>query len=153
MNFRMITMALVVAGLSACSFKGGRVPGAGIPFAEADYKVMGKTTADTCGTYIFGIDFGHLFTNQGAYRSAPESGGGLFSFAIPFISGGTPEEARATYLALEMIPDATHLLEPRVETTFSGVGNTLLPLFGKRCATVHARGVQVQEKPFSRLND
>lgn len=154
MNIRTILFGFVLAGLSGCALKGAKVPGAHIPFAEADYTVMGKTTADTCGTYIFGIDWGHLFTNQGAYRSAPEAVGAFgLPFSLPFLSGASPEERRAMYLALEMIPDATHLLEPRVETTVTGLSPYGVPLFGKRCATVHARGVKIGDKAFSRLND
>jgi len=149
MSFRSFALAFAVTvGLTGCAFKGATVPNAGIPFAEADYKVMGKTTADTCGTYLFGIDWAHLFSNQGAMVT------GASVLPIPFISGGgSPEQRRAMYLALEMIPDATHLLEPRVETTFTGLGTSFMPLFGKRCATVHARGVQIGDRAFSRFND
>ncbi|MEO0606226.1 MAG: hypothetical protein AAF211_32655, partial [Myxococcota bacterium] len=144
-----IGMAIVFATLaSACSFKNARIPTAQIPFAEADYKVMGKTKAETCGAYIFGIDWGHLFTNQAA--TLPVAGGLI---PLPFIGGGNREERRAMFMALEKMPKATHLLEPRFEGSTKGLIIGGLPLFGERCATVHARGVRVEETPFSRLND
>lgn len=148
MNVKNIGLALAITVFAAaCSFKNARIPTAAIPFAEADYSVMGKTKAETCGAYIFGIDWGHLFTNQGA--SLPVVGP-----AIPFISGtGNREQRRALFMALEKMPKATHLLEPRFEGSVKGLIIAGTPIFGERCATVHARGVRVDEKPFSRLND
>ena len=151
MNIRNAALAIVVAtGMVGCSFKGAGVPNAPIPFAEADYQVMGKTTADACGGYVFGIDWVHLFGDE---RASVKASSSVLPISLPLPYGTTPEEARALYLALELMPDATHLLEPRVETSFKGLGWDFLPLFGKRCATVHARGVKIGEKAFSRLND
>ncbi len=148
MNIKHIGLALIfTAFASACTFKNARIPTAAIPFAEADYKVMGKTKAETCGAYIFGIDWGHLFSNQSAV--APVSGVPI----LPFIGGTNREQRRAMFMALEKMPKATHLLEPRFEGSVKGLILGGLPIFGERCATVHARGVRVEETPFSRLND
>ncbi|MEN0067094.1 MAG: hypothetical protein AAGA48_33495, partial [Myxococcota bacterium] len=146
MNFKNVGLAIVFAAFAgACSFKSAKIPTAPIPFAEADYTVMGKTKAETCGAYIFGIDFGHLFTNQGAALPSALP-------AIPFlpVPAGNREERRALYMALEKMPKATHLLSPRTEGSFKGLGTVGVPVFGERCATVHARGVKVAERPFSR---
>lgn len=147
MNVRLL-LPLALLALSGCSLKGAQVPSADIPFAEADYTLMGKTSAESCGTYILGIDWGHLFKNE----SASTTGGDALPIPLP-IGGGTAEQKRALYDALEKMPDATHLLEPRVESSFSGVGTIGLPMFGKRCAMVHAHGVKISDKAFSRLND
>lgn len=148
MNLKKIGLALVVATLaSACTLKSARIPTAAIPFAEADYQVLGKTKAETCSAYILGIDWGHLFSNQSA--NVPIAGG----LPIPILGGGTPEERRAMFMALEKMPKATHLLEPRFEGSAKGLLMGRRPIFGERCATVHAHGVQIAEKPFSRLND
>ena len=61
----------------------------------------------------------------------------------------TPEGRKALYMALEKMPEATHLLAPRVTVEASGI--TMLksthPIFGKRCATVEARGVKIGDRP------
>jgi len=149
MNVKNFGLAVLFAAFAVgCSFKSARIPSAPIPFAEADYSVMGKTKAETCGAYIFGIDWGHLFSNQGA--SIPIAAGGI---GLPFIKNGNMEERRAMFMALEKMPKATHLLDPRFEGTVKGLIIGGRPIFGERCATVHARGVRIEEKPFSRLND
>jgi len=148
MSIKNLGIAVLFSTIAAgCSFKSARIPSAAIPFAEADYQVMGKTKAETCSSYILGIDWGHLFSNQAA--TIPVAAGG---FSLPFVGGGNSEERRAMYMALEKMPKATHLLDPRFEGSVKGLvlGR---PIFGERCATVHAHGVRIEEKPFSRLND
>lgn len=137
-----LVLALASLALSGCAFKGAAIPGAAIPFAKADYTVMGETTEEACGTYILGIDWGHLFKNQGG--GAPIS---LWKLIGPGVSPGGREEARAMYHALDKIPEATHLLEVRSEAEFNGVGFLSLPLFGQRCARVHAHGVKIGSRP------
>ena len=60
---------------------------------------------------------------------------------------GNAEARRALYEALGRIPDATHLMAPRVSSSFNGLGTTKLPIFGQRCSTVEARGVRIGERP------
>ena len=142
---RKAILALVAFSLSGCALKGAAIPGAPIPWADAGFTVMGKTTEEACGSYVFGIDFGHLFANQGA--SVKASSSNPLSMLTALVSGGTAEESRALYHALDKIPDATHLLDVRSESSFAGIGTIGLPLFGQRCATVHARGVKIDERP------
>jgi len=143
-NSTLLAVA-ALATLTGCSLKGARAPQAPIPFADAGYTVMGQTTEEACGTYIF-IDWGHLFANQKASLAAPASGG--FSMpSIPFVGGAIPEEKRALYHALDKIPDATHVLDIRMESTTTGFAPMGWPVFGQRCATVHARGVKIDERP------
>jgi hypothetical protein len=61
---RNLLLSASVLLLAGCNFKFHAVPGAPLPFASVDYTVMGATSAEACGTYIFGIDFGHLFVDQ-----------------------------------------------------------------------------------------
>ena len=120
---------------TGCSLKTHSIPGADIPFAEANYTVMGKVSHEECGTYTFGLDIVHLFDDQQA------SGGAASSLPIPIpIPTGSPEQERALYGALEKMPEATHLLSPRVQTETSGISLGPIILFGKRCSTIYARG-------------
>lgn len=139
---KVLFTALAVIGLSGCAMKGSRIPAANIMFAKADYTVMGETTEEACGTYIIGIDFAHLFKNEG--NAPPMSIMGLIMNGVP---AGGKEESRALYHAMAKIPEATHLLDIRTEAEFNGVGLLAFPLFGQRCARVHARGVKIGSRP------
>jgi hypothetical protein len=136
-------LALPLVLMAGCTYKYHTVPEAAPEFAKADYRVLGKTNHEECGTYILAIDFGHLFANQRGTRlsNSPIAG-------IPFIGGGgSPEEARALYHALDKMPEATHLLAHRTHTTSTGLVFFGTPIFGQRCAAVEARGVKIGEKP------
>lgn len=135
-------LAIAALALSGCAFKGAAIPGAAIPFAKADFTVMGETTEEACGTYIIGIDWGHLFKNEGG--GVPMS---VWSVVMSGPMMGNAESSRALYHALEKIPEATHLLDVRSESEFNGVGFLGMPLFGQRCARVHARGVKIGSRP------
>ena len=144
---RHALLAVTAFALSGCALKSADIPGAPIPFADAGYTVLGETTEESCGSYIIGIDFGHLFADQGGSIK-----GGTSALPIPIplpaaLTGGTPEASRALYAALEKIPEATHLLDTRTETESSGLLLAGHPLFGQRCSTVHAWGVKIDERP------
>lgn len=135
------------AALAGCNLKSHSFPGAPLPFASVDYDVMGATSAEACGTYIFGIDFGHLFTdNQG---SAAAAGGDPLSAIIGMlpIGGPSPEAGRALYDAMEKMPEATNLYSPKVHETVTGFSPFGIPFFGQRCAEVEARGVKLGKGP------
>ena len=150
---RLILPALAL--LAGCNFKYHSVPNAPLPFASVDYTVMGATSAEECGTYVFGIDFGHLFVDQqgGGYGSG---GGGstiadLISSLLPG-SGGPPEAGRAMYAALEKMPEATNLYAPKVHTTTVGFAPFEMPIFAQRCSEVEARGVRLGKGPVPNAN-
>jgi hypothetical protein len=144
-------MVLALALLPACSLKTRTIPDAPLPFASVDYTVLGSTTADSCGTYILAIDFGHLFstTKGGTSTSGSGSSSSPISAILGAVMGGMgPEESRALYDALEKMPEATNLYAPRIETEASGVGIIMgRPIFGQRCATVEAHGVKLGSGP------
>ena len=142
---RNALLAVTAFALSGCALKSADIPGANIPFADAGFTVLGETTEEACGSYILGIDFAHLFADQGGSVK-----GGTSALPIPIplpIGGGTPESSRALYAALEKIPEATHMLDTRVETEASGLLIGSHPIFGQRCSTVHAWGVKIDERP------
>jgi hypothetical protein len=151
---RFIIALTAVATLAGCNMKGTSIPGAAIPFAKADYTIMGATNAEECGTYIFGLDLIHIFNNEGA-MVAPgtftlqDAGGVIGAGATSGRLG--PEGSRALYYALEKMPEATHLLAPRVNVESSGLIMGPSPyapvLFGKRCASVEAHGVKIGSRP------
>ena len=136
-----------LATLAGCNLKSHTLPGAPLPFASVDYDVMGATSAEACGTYIFGIDFGHLFTdNQGASGGG---GGDALSMIIGMIGVGglSAEGSRALYDAMEKMPEATNLYAPKVHETVTGFSPFGMPIFGQRCAEVEARGVKLGKGP------
>ena len=132
--------------LAGCSMKTRSIPDSGIGYANANYTVMGSTSAKDCGVYVFGIDFPHLFSNQAGSASA---GGGdpLSALLGALTGGGGAEESRALYEALGKMPEATDLYRPRTESSASGLLFMGKPIFGKRCAKVTARGVQIGSGP------
>ena len=72
---KKIVIVLAALALGGCSYKQHSAPGfgpGGATFASADYTVLGETSAEACGTYVFGIDFGHLFVD----KAGSVSGGG-----------------------------------------------------------------------------
>jgi len=142
---RFISLKVLVPLLCAtvyfagsCSFTKTDALNADIPFAKASYKLDGEVTEESCGVYIFFINFANLF---GSDAASVQAGGGGLDALLGFLSGATPEEGEALYNALEKMPGATHLLKPRVKNTFTGVGNLMLPMFGERCAEVKAHAV------------
>ncbi|MCB9758866.1 MAG: hypothetical protein H6739_03425 [Alphaproteobacteria bacterium] len=150
---RFALAALALGIFTGCSMKGSTIPGAPIPFAKADYTVLGATNAEECGSYLFGINFAALFKNEGAMITpGTMTLDGTAGMGAAAINMGvmTAEGSKALYMALEKMPEATHLLAPRVHIEANGV--TLGPshaivIFGKRCATVEARGVKIGDKP------
>lgn len=145
---KRLAMLLPIVMLAGCSFKNHSIPGAAPEFAKADYTVLGKTNHEECGTYILGIDWGHLLSNQSGGRMAPESSAGGIAAILGSLMGGSREESRAMYHALDKMPEATHLLAHRTHTTSTGLVIAGTPFFGQRCAAVEARGVKIGDKPF-----
>lgn len=141
---RIVSLALALTVFAGCSLKGQQIPGFSPRWASADWKVLGRTNQEECGTYVF-IDWGHLFKNESAAASATSPAGILASY-LPS-PGNIPEARRALYHALDRVPEATHLLEPRIHTTWNGIALAPFLMFGQRCATVEAHGVRIAERP------
>lgn len=142
-----VAAALVLGG---CSYKNHNAPGFGARFASVDYSVLGETSAEACGTYVFAIDWGHLFVD----KAGAVSGGGASDplsaiLALVGVGGGTPEEQRALYEALDKMPEATNLAAYRSHVTDDGLtfGKFGPPIFGRRCATIVAHGVKMGKGP------
>ncbi|MDF1562514.1 MAG: hypothetical protein P1V51_05700 [Deltaproteobacteria bacterium] len=148
---RILIALLAVSTLTlaaGCSRRHVGIPGAAIPFAKADYTVLANVNAEECGTYIFGIDWAHLFSNEAASITAGQSSS-PFAIIGALLGGGmSAEGSRALYMALDKIPEATHLLSPRVHTSANGLLFGSMPIFGTRCSIVDARGVRIGEKPI-----
>ena len=146
LSFIVLVLSVLVLA-SGCALKSATIPSADIPFAEADYTVLGNTNAEACGNYVFGIDFVHLFSDRSTTIGGTPGLLGLLT------TGLTREGARALYDALEKIPEATHLVAPRVHTNSVGFGIGPVLLFGRRCAIVDARGVVIGDEPAVRGAD
>jgi len=145
--FGLLAVAAIFSG-AGCSLRHVAVPGADIPFAKADYTILANVNAEECGTYIFGIDWAHLFSNEAASITAGQGGNPLAAILGALMGSNSAEASRALYMALDKIPEATHLLTPRVHTTATGLVFGMWPIFGSRCAIVDARGVRIGERPI-----
>mgnify|MGYP004352247505 CR=1 FL=1 len=141
---RIAAVAAGILALTACNLKSQTIPGFNPRFASADYQVLARTNHEECGTYVF-IDWGHLFKDESASISGG-SGNPLDSI-IGLLPFGVAETDRALYHALERIPEATHLLEPRVHTSWEGIALAPFLMFGTRCSTVEAHGVRIGDRP------
>ncbi len=147
---RFLAIAAVLA--TGCSFRYRSIPDSGITYAHADYTVMGTTSAGACGTYVFAIDWEHLLNDQRGKVDA--SAASPLAAILSMMPGGsfTPEASRALYDALEKMPEATNLYAPRVETTVSGFVPFGMPVFGKRCSSIEAKGVRIGRGPVPNAN-
>ncbi len=141
----LLVLLVPAAFLGGCHFKAHNVPGAPLPFASVDYTVMGETSAKACGSYAFGIDFGHLFKDEMGSAAAADPISAVMGM-VPLL-GGAPEVNRALYEALENMPEATNLYAPRSYVVTSGLAPFGIPIFGKRCAEVKAHGVKLGKGP------
>lgn len=143
------TLALALSSLllAGCNLRYHTFPDAPLRFASVNYTVLGPTTAEACGTYILGIDFGHLFVDQEGGASGASAD--PISAVIGLVTGGsmTPEASRAMYDALDKMPEATNLYAPKVQTTVTGVAPFGMPLFAQRCSSIEARGVKLGTGP------
>lgn len=145
----LVLIALAAFAITGCAQRSHNIPAAGMQFADADYTVLGNTNAEACGSYIFGIDFASLFSKKaGTVGAAPDASPISAIMGIIFGAAGSPEGAAALYDALEKMPEATHLVAPRVHTDASGLIAGPVIIFGRRCATVDARGVVIADKPL-----
>ena len=143
---------LAAIGAAGCNLKSHSIPSSDFRMANADYTILGATSAEACGTYIFGIDWGHLFTDSQG-NSAASAADPLASL-LGMISGGglSAEAGRALYDAIEKMPEATNLYAPKVHTTVTGISPWGTPFFGQRCASVEAHGVKLGRGPVPNAN-
>lgn len=145
MRIRLALVLLAAAAVGGCNKKLHAVPSMNPTPALADYTILGKTNHEECGTYIFAIDWGHLFSNQ---KTSVRAGAASLLSMLPFGNTTTPEESRALYHALDKMPEATHLLANRAHVTATGFAFGMMPIFGERCASVEAHGVKIGDRPF-----
>jgi hypothetical protein len=145
MTHRITILALLV-GLFAmvgtgCSFNHANVPNAPIEFAASDYELGDKVSQETCNTYILGINFAGLFGSDTATVPSPAS-----ALPIPLPgSGAAPEVTEAMYMAVQKMPNATHVVQPRTHVSMSGLTlGSAFPIFGKRCGKVEAHSATVK---------
>ncbi len=112
-----IVMAVLVAAIgfiSGCTSmsKDTRIIAAqGIRLVPIDYTVIGDTAAEDTRTYILGVDFAHIFKDVLAANVDQTTGRGILDTIL------APKEDMAKrgalYKALEKIPQADRLLDPR----------------------------------------
>ena len=139
MRTLLVLVSLAMMTAAGCSWTHETIPVADIPFAKASYELGGETSAESCGVYIMGYNFANLFGTD----TAATSGGAAANPLAALLGGGIIEESEAIYNALQSMPEATHLLSPRVVNSFAGIGTLGMPFFGSRCSTVKAHAVKM----------
>ena len=109
---RYVTLLLcgaVVALVVSCTTSSNHmrvIPTQGLRLVPIDYTVIGDTAAEASRTSIFFIDFEHLFSDQYAQHISEES--------APFFDSIEVMAKRAAlYKALQKVPQADRLIEPR----------------------------------------
>ena len=112
-----ILMAVIVAaagfmvGCTSMSKDTRVIATQGVRLVPVDYEVIGDTAAQDTRTYILGIDFAHLFNDELAANIDENTDKGLMYKLL------APKEDKAKcgalYKALEKVPQADRLLEPR----------------------------------------
>jgi hypothetical protein len=140
---KLLGLSLIL--LAGCNLKYHSFPEAPLRFASVNYTVMGATSAEACGTYILGIDWGHLLVDQ--QGSGGSAAADPLSAILGAVSGPSPEAARALYDAMEKMPEATNLYAPKIHETVTGFAPFGMPFFGKRCAQIEAHGVKLGTGP------
>ncbi len=127
----ILFVAVISVTLTNCTSAGLASPGLrtnGLDLAKADYTIGNNTVGKACKTRLFGVIWSDLMESNQGYLP-----GYWFNHVA----------SAAVYDALNKIPDATYVVEPRFEVTSTG----LFPLFGEQCVTVRARAVTLGNGP------
>ncbi len=117
MKRRAIIIAVLVAAIgfiSGCTSMSNDtriISPQGIRLVPIDYTVIGDTAAEDTRTYILGVDFAHIFSDVLAANVDENTGRGFLSTLLA--SKEDMAKRGALYKALEKIPQADRLLEPR----------------------------------------
>ncbi len=134
---KLLAFVLVGGFAFGCASNNQSIPGAAIPFAEANYEMSGDTSAEECANQIVGIYWGYLFSSKtGTIRGGKAGPLPIPSFG-PAFSGPS---AVAVRKALDKLPKATHALDTRRTITKAGIPF----LFTNTCSKVRTRGVTMK---------
>ena len=103
--------ASLVIGCTSMSKDTRVIATQGVRLVPIDYEVIGDTAAQDTRTYILGVDFAHLFNDEMAASVEENTDQGLLNKLL----GPIEEKSKrgAMYKALEKLPQADRILEPR----------------------------------------
>lgn len=136
---RIIVLVLVIAMISlvftGCVSKSRSLPGTSLPLADADYEVLGDTQAEFTLMRVLIFNIGEGKRNLGTLSG---SGGLLANLNIPVDTTGIAKNA-ALYKALEQMPDADMVIEPRYK-----IDRTNYYIFEKVTVQVTAKAVKLK---------
>lgn len=119
----LVLVALAAGFLIGCATANREIPVLRLPPVPVDYEVIGDTTAEDVRTAIFLIDFEHLFSDiktGSVSASASAAGNALEAFREFLGNLETSAKKAAVHKAVEKIPEADALLEPRYYVQSSG---------------------------------
>jgi hypothetical protein len=103
---------LIISGCNSMSKETRVIATQGIRLVPVDYEVIGDTAAEDSRTFVLGIDFEHLFfSNKIAAYIDEGIDNGFFSRL--FSSNEETVKRGAMYKALEKLPHADRIIEPR----------------------------------------
>lgn len=99
---------IILTGCTSMSNDIKVIPTQGLKLVPIDYTVIGDTTAEESRVSVFGVDWEHLFYDEAARN--------ITDIAIPspfFITLDYKAKQGALYKALQKVPQADRIIEPR----------------------------------------
>lgn len=123
-KFFVLAILAVCLSATSCSsyYRSMKEPNAYIELKAADYTLSEPVTAEVKVTYIFGIDFAHLFVTKAANA-------GVFGTLL-----GNSTQSMAIYEVLEANPGWDFIMYPQFKTESHGI-----PFFETETVTVTCR--------------
>ena len=112
----IITLAITALIFMNCSANSRLMKTVNLPHVPINYEVIGDTTAEETRTQILFVDWEHLFADSQGMLTGLSSG---LSFTESIVDKA---KKGALYKALQKIPEADKLIEPRWQIEEFSVG-------------------------------
>jgi hypothetical protein len=133
-----VSLALALTGCTTGMNTIGSVQPYALDLVKMDYDVLGETTAEATRTAVIGIDWAHLFNDNGAPVADGSILGTVSSLLPSYLSPLNGAKAEANLASLKKVPNADRLVDPRYEIkTYN-----LLGIYQKVTVKVTAKAVK-----------
>ena len=120
--FALLAAVCLMATSCSTYYRSMKEPNVLVKLTPADYTLSEPVTAEVSVTYIFGIDFEHLFNDKSAHT-------GILGSVL-----NTHAQSIAIYEVLEANPGYDFVMYPQFKSESHGI-----PLFEKETVTVTCR--------------
>ncbi len=137
--FGVLGILLVSSVFVGCKTMSQSIPPAYVPLEEAEYEILGVTSAEAKGTRV--LFFGIAGRDSGTIDSTASS-----LWAMPSVLSRV--KANALYKALIQMPEADKLIAPQYKVeVFDAI------IFATYKVTVTARGIKLKEGNVEKIAD